>query len=78
MSRFKQSAKIGLLLALVVFAYMLSVEAGGSVSEQIGTKTYRNGNSSPAQSLFKKGLEVLNSTLLVFDQFMGYLLGIFK
>ena len=75
---FKQSAKIELLLALVVFAYVLSVEAGEAASEQIGTKTYRNGNSSPAQSLFKKGLEVLNATLLVFDQFMGYLLGIFK
>ena len=36
---FKQSTKIELLLALVVFAYVLSVEAGEAVSDQIGTKT---------------------------------------
>jgi len=75
---FKQSAKIELLLAVVVFAYVLSVKAGEAVSDQIRTKTYQNATSSPAQSLFKKGLEVLNATLLVFEQFVDYLLGVFK
>lgn len=75
---FKQTAKIELLLAVVVFTYVLSVKAGEAVSDQIGRKTYPNGTNSPAQSLFKKGLDVLNATLLVFEQFMDYLLGIFK
>lgn len=75
---FKQSAKIELLLAVVVFAYVLSVEAGEVASGQIRTKTYADSSSSPAQSLFKKGLELLNARLLVFEQFMGYLLGLFK
>lgn len=73
----KQSAKIKLLLAVVVFAYVLSIMESEKHKRQIALKRYIDQSTAPAQSLFKKGLDVLNSTLIWFEQFLTYLRAVF-
>jgi hypothetical protein len=67
---FKSPAKIALLMAIVVFAYVLCLLEGMEQRTQITTKRYRSGASGPAQSFFKRGLQEVNARLLDFGRFL--------
>ena len=67
---FKNPVKIGLLIAVIVFAYVLYLLEGIQQRKQIKTKRYRSGQSGPAQSFFKRGIQALSMGLLDFKQFL--------
>ncbi|GAB4038274.1 hypothetical protein GCM10028809_55920 [Spirosoma gilvum] len=75
---FKKTSKIELLLAVVMFAYVLSIIEGETHQQQIPTKNYADLTTAPAQSLFKKGLDLLNAKLIWFEQFLVYLQTIYQ
>ncbi|MBO0953205.1 hypothetical protein J2I46_31830 [Fibrella sp. HMF5405] len=66
----KQPAKIALLLAVVVFAYVLCLLEGFRQRAQIRLKRYRSGSSGPAQSFFKRGIQFIASGLVDFLVFL--------
>lgn len=68
---FKKDTKILLVMAIVVMAYVLSLQAGftNTVSKQ---KVYRNGKQSLAVSVFRQGLSVLRSQSESLKRFMDY------
>ena len=67
---FKNPIKIGLLIAVVVFAYVLCLLEGIQQRKRIKTKHYRSGLTGPAQSFFKKGMQELSARLVDFKQFL--------
>lgn len=67
---FKSPLKIGLLLAVIVFAYVLCLLEGLKQRKQIITKRYRSGLASLAQSLFKRDIQEISSRLLNFERFL--------
>lgn len=67
---FKNPLKISLLMAIIVFAYVLCLLEGLKQRKQILTKRYRSGSEGPAQSFFKRGIQAISSHLLNFERFL--------
>ena len=67
---FKNPLKISLLMAIIVFAYVLCLLEGLRERKQIVTKRYRSEVAGPAQSFFKRGIQEVNARLLDFKHFL--------
>ena len=74
---FKHLVKIELLLAVVVFAYVLCLSEGIRQRKQIRVKRFRSGLTGPAQSIFKLGLQELSALLIDFERFLKRVKGWF-
>ena len=71
----KNDNKIMLMVAVVIITYALAVKEGvlKYLQKQIRMKCYKNGNVYLEMSIFRKGLEVLESKLNGFSRFIRYL-----
>ena len=74
---FRQDSKICLMVALVVMAYVLSIQQGleNKVEKK---KIYRNKPSRLAISYFRQGLSIIKSKIRSLKRFIGVLNNIFK
>ena len=70
----KGKARQKLLMAIVVFAYTLSVTEGLKDYEKVPYKTYPNGKVYKAISVFRHGLDKLVALCSDFIQFCEYLI----
>jgi hypothetical protein len=68
---FKKPAKVNLLFAIVVFAYVLSLMEG--LKKKVAVKRYKNGKQGPAVSPFRLGLQHISALLVEFAQFLSWL-----
>ena len=74
---FSKDSKICLMMALVVMAYVLSVQQGleNKVEKK---KIYRNKPSRLATSYFKQGISIIKAKIWSLKRFIGLLNDIFK
>ena len=74
---FSKDSKICLMMALVVMAYVLSVQQGleNKVEKK---KIYRNKPSRLAISYFRQGLSIIKAKIWSLKRFIGVLNDIFK
>ena len=74
---FRQDYKICLMVALVVTAYVLSIQQGleNKVEKK---KIYRNKPSRLAISYFRQGLSIIKAKIWSLKRFIGILNDIFK
>ena len=74
---FRQDSKICLMVALVVMAYVLSVQQGleNKVEKK---KIYRNKPSRLAVSYFRQGLSIIKAKVWSLKRFISVLNNIFK
>ena len=74
---FRQDSKICLMVALVVMAYVLSIQQGleNKVEKK---KIYRNKPSQLAISYFRQGLSIVKAKVWSLRMFIGVLNDIFK
>ena len=74
---FRQDSKICLMVALVVMAYVLSVQQGleNKVEKK---KIYKNKPSRLAVSYFRQGLSIIKAKVWTLRRFIGTLNDIFK
>ena len=74
---FSKDSKICLMVALVVMAYVLSVQQGleNKVEKK---KIYRNKPSRLAVSYFRQGLSIVKAKVWSLKRFIGVLNNIFK
>ena len=74
---FRQDSKICLMVALVVMAYVLSIQQGfeNKVEKK---KIYRNKPSQLAISYFRQGLSIIKAKIWSLKRFIGVLNDIFK
>lgn len=63
-----------LMMAVVVFAYMLSIHEGLKEYKKVPEKNYKNGLRTKAYSVFRSGLDKLNSFCLNLSTFFIYLI----
>lgn len=63
-----------LMMAVVVFAYMLSIHEGLKEYKKVPEKNYKNGLRTKAYSVFRSGLDKLNSFCLNLSTFFKYLI----
>ena len=79
---FRQDSKICLMVALVVMAYVLSIQLGGTPqgleSKVEKKKIYRNKPSRLAISYFRQGLSIIKAKIWSLRMFIGVLNDIFK
>ena len=68
---FKKPAKVNLLFAIVVFAYVLSLMEG--LKKKVAVKRYKNVKQGPADSPFRLGLQHISALLVEFAQFLSWL-----
>jgi hypothetical protein len=74
---FRQDSKICLMVALVVMAYVLSIQQG--LENKVYTKKiYKNKPSRLAISYFRQGLSIIKATIWSLKRFIGVLNDIFK
>ena len=78
----RQDSKICLMVALVVMAYVLSVQLGGTPqgleNKVKKKKIYKNKPSQLAISYFRQGLSIIKSKVWSLKRFIGVLNNIFK
>ena len=74
---FSKDSKICLMMALVVMAYVLSVQQGleNKVKKK---KIYRNKPSRLATSYFRQGISIIKAKIWSLKRFIGLLNDIFK
>ena len=74
---FSKDSKICLMMALVVMAYVLSVQQGleNKVEKK---KIYRNKPSRLATSYFRQGISIIKAKIWSLKRFIGLLNDIFK
>ena len=79
---FRQDSKICLMVALVVMAYVLSIQLGGTpqgLEKKVEKKKiYRNKPSRLAISYFRQGLSIIKAKIWSLKRFIGVLNYIFK
>ena len=63
-----------LMMAVVVFAYMLSIHEGLKEYKKVPEKNYKNGLRTKPYSVFRSGLDKLNSFCLNLSTFFKYLI----
>jgi hypothetical protein len=62
-----------LMMAIVVFAYTLSVVEGLKAYEKVAVKTYAQGIKTRAVSVFRRGLDMLSAYCYTIETFLNYL-----
>lgn len=67
-------ARTKLLMAVVVFAYCLSIHEGLKSYKKVAVKTYKNGSVYKELSIFRFGLDRINDILWTLEDFCEYLL----
>ena len=74
---FRQDSKICLMVALVVMAYVLSIQHGleNKVDKK---KIYKNKPSRLAVSYFRQGLSIIKAKIWSLKRFIGVVNNIFK
>lgn len=74
----KDPMKVRLMMAMVIFAYCISIHFGLSVSHKINIKTYANGKQYPQISVFRLGLDTLDALWNQIDEFIQVIYKCFK
>ena len=74
----KGKARQNLMMAIVVFAYVLSVLEGLKQYAKIAIKKYKDGTSSKEVSVFRNGIDKLMVLCSNFDKFINYIVHIFE
>ena len=78
----RHDSKICLMVALVVMAYVLSIQLGGTPqgleNKVEKKKIYRNKPSRLAISYFRQGLSIIKAKIWSLKRFIGVLNNIFK
>lgn len=71
----KSDKKIMLMVSVVIITYALAIKEGmlKYLQKQIQVKHYKNGKEYLEMSIFRKGLEVLESVIINFCGFIRYL-----
>ena len=79
---FRQDSKICLMVALVVMAYVLSIQLGGTPhgfeNKVEKKKIYKNKPSRLAISYFRQGLSIVKAKVWSLRMFIGVLNDIFR
>ena len=74
----KDPMKVRLMMAMVIFAYCISVHFGLSHSHKTPLKTYANGKQYPQISVFRLGLDTLDALWNQIDEFIQVIYKCFK
>jgi hypothetical protein len=69
----KDDLKIELLMAVVVFAYVVAIKEGLLKMNTIKLKQYRNGKTYLSTSVFRTGYSILQSICKTINQFIQYM-----
>jgi len=69
----KDDLKIELLMAIIVFAYVVAVKEGLLKMNTIKMKKYNNGKTYLSISVFRTGYTILQSLCKTINQFVEYM-----
>lgn len=72
----KPPEKSNLMMAILCFAYALTIKAGWQVQKTIRRIQYKNGMVFPAQSIFRKGLSLTMPRCISITKFLNYQLSL--
>lgn len=70
----KGKSRNKLLMSIAVFAYALAIHEGLKQFHKVQTKTYPDGNTAKAESIFRKGINKITAIAISFEAFLTYLI----
>lgn len=72
---FKNDQKIELMMGVVAMTYAVAIREGilSHIAKPIKMKKYKNGKGYLEISIFRKGLEIMDATLIGINNFVRYL-----
>ncbi len=70
----KTKSRVRLLMAITIFAYILSIHEGIKTYKKVSLKTYQDGSQEKQESVFRHGINKIVIFCLSFDAFCNYIL----
>lgn len=69
----KGKSRTKLLMAVAVFAYVISIHEGLKTYHKVPTKKYADGTTAKAESIFRSGINKMAAIATSFEEFLSYL-----